>query len=192
MHRCHQATHCNQFSSSAFFCISGELHPILPLHQWRGSHPGTEVKSGIAKDGHACNSLVLEPYSPFMPSEQQEETLVWPSRRGECTERARRKAWMSTRSRQEQAELWGEVREPAALLSERISQQRDVRAWAIHQTAGKLIYAKCLCQGWGLGLPKISPIFGSPPQGFLLPIAVPGLLTASVPAKCCFGLLCCK
>lgn len=39
-------------------------------------HPGGEIKSGIAKDGHFCNSLGLEPYSPFIPSAQQGETRM--------------------------------------------------------------------------------------------------------------------
>lgn len=129
--RHHQATATKvikYFSSSTFFCVSTELNPMLLLHRCRGSLPSREVEGGIAKDGHLCNSLVLEPYSPFMPSEQQGETLVWPNRSREHAERGRRKAWTNTRTEQEQGELWGKGRESAALLWERSSQQRDLKA----------------------------------------------------------------
>lgn len=183
-----------KLSSSTFFCVSVELNPILPLHQWRGLHPGREVKAGIAEDGHLCNSLVLEPYSPFMSSEQQEETWVWPNRSRERTGRGRRNAWTSTRSKWEQGKLWGEGREPTALLQERSSQQRDLKAWAIHQTAGKLIYAIWFWQGWGLGLPKISLDHHRRVSSFILQLllACAGLLATSPPAGSCCSLVCCK
>lgn len=60
-------------STTIPLCIS-RAKPLPSSAVVQRSHPGGEIKSGIAKDGHLCNSLGLEPYSPFIPSAQQGET----------------------------------------------------------------------------------------------------------------------
>lgn len=186
-----------KLSRSTFFCVSVELNPILPLHRWRGSHPGREVEGGNAKDGHTCSSLFLEPYSLLMPSKQQEETLVWANRSRECTERGKRKAWMSTRSKREQGELWDEGRERAALRGERSSQQGEISklelstkqqgSWFMQHDFGR-------AEDWDY------PKFLQPldrhhrVSSFLLQLllACAGLLAASPPAGTCCVPMCCK
>lgn len=60
-------------SNTILLCISwAKSLPSSALVQ--RLHPGGEIKSGIAKGGHFCSSLGLEPYSPFIPSAQQGET----------------------------------------------------------------------------------------------------------------------
>lgn len=73
-------------SNTILLCISW-AKPLPSSALVQRLHPGGEMKSGIAKDGHLCYSLGLEPYSPFIPSEQQGET--WMQTEAENTQRGK-------------------------------------------------------------------------------------------------------